>query len=87
MNERRFPQQNGDVDAMLRLCGGRAAYNSRRRLIAIRRRYDLVSLLSELDITRRGWKSEAAKRLGVHRGTITRDFRALQATFWQEQNL
>ena len=54
---------------------GRDRYNAWRAAVADSRRCEAGKLLGEVGYPlRRGWQSRLARRLGVHRSTICRDF-------------
>ena len=62
-------------EAVLR-AAGRRRYNSVRRVLAELRRHELIAFWKEHPYTP-GWKAQAARALGVHRSTITRDMGVL----------
>lgn len=63
-------------EAVCRRAGGRRHYNSMRQLHAFERRRALVRFWGDSG-GRPGWQAAAARLLGVHRSTITRDVQTL----------
>lgn len=59
-----------------RRTGGRRHYNSWRKMLAVARRLRLLRLWVENPYLS---KADLARRLGVHRSTVTRDIQALKA--------
>lgn len=58
---------------------GRDRYNAQRSASAEWRRYEASKLLEVVGFPLRwGWQSDLARRLGVHRSTICRDFISLK---------
>ena len=61
---------------------GRDRYNARRSRAAMFRLWQASKLLEEVGyLSKRGWQSELARRLGVHRSTICRDFSVFLESF------
>ena len=58
--------------------GGRRAYNAQRRFAAAQRLADLARLLSVQGSNDRGIQAKMARRFGVSRSTMSRDFAALR---------
>ena len=59
---------------------GRDRYNAQRGGAALHRRCNAWKLAANVGYPfRRGWQSELARRLGVHRSTICRDFAPFKA--------
>lgn len=79
MGQQRTTFSGMTTDELVRFCGGRAAHNRRRQILAEQRRAAVVTLLRDADIQQRGWKAAIAKELGVHRSTVTRDIQKLAA--------
>jgi len=65
-----------DLQTASRRAGGRRAYNRRRTCAALFRLRQVLNELKETGFAR-GYKSEIARRLGLHRSTINRDFKRL----------
>ena len=76
---KRTPFRGMSDEQKMRFCGGRSAYNSRRKLEAVHRRMQVAKLLRAADIGRRGWQADIARELGCHHSTISRDIAALAA--------
>jgi hypothetical protein len=68
---------NLDWEATCRRASGRRHYNSVRQFLANYRLTQLVELLHETGF-RRGYQTQIAKELGVHRSTICRDLARLR---------
>ena len=67
--------QETDFLSISKRAKGRDRYNARRNARAGWRRYEASKLLEEVGYPlRRGWQSDLARRLGVNRSTICRDF-------------
>jgi hypothetical protein len=63
-------------DEACRRAAGRRHYNSLRRLHALIRRSEVVRFWGESK-GQAGWQARAARALGVHRSTVSRDVQAL----------
>jgi len=71
-----------DWPTVSRRAAGRRRYNSRRTSRVLHRRFQASQLLEEVGYPlKRGWQSELARRLGVHRSTICRDFAPFNEAF------
>lgn len=72
-----------DWDTVCRRAAGRLAYNRRRQWQRLWRRVDLVKAMAKcrapLGFLTRGFQTELAVALGVHRSTVCRDIKALLA--------
>ena len=79
-----------DSQTAARRAGGRRRYNAWRRLLAHARLGAVVKELNEVGFSR-GYQSEIARRLGVHRSTVHRDFKkfalAERGYYWEEIEL
>ena len=73
------PTDGMESDRLNRLIGGRRRHNRLRAVLAQQRRGEVARLMSQFDIRKRGWQAEVARQLGVHRGTVCRDFAAMLA--------
>ena len=61
---------------------GRTQYNKRRTYAAHLRQWKCTKLLEEVGYPlRRGWQSDLARRMGVSRSTICRDFKLTDEAF------
>ncbi len=71
--------RNTRWDEVCRRASGRRRYNAVRRLHAELRRHDLIERARELGtwLTERGFQAAQARRLGVHRSTISRDVKLI----------
>jgi hypothetical protein len=69
-----------DFDTVCRRAAGRRRYNASRALRRLVRRWKVSELVWKY-LRQYGWfrgiKARVARELGVHRGTISRDWRAL----------
>jgi len=66
-----------------RRAGGRRRYNAWRRFAQLHRRHLLSEALQETGMGR-GYQSQLARRLGVHRSTVHRDVQALLGQIREE---
>ncbi|NIR49637.1 helix-turn-helix domain-containing protein, partial [candidate division KSB1 bacterium] len=70
-----------DFETVKKRAGGRRHYNSVRRLYAVLRKNE-VALLFAQGVR----KAEIARRLGVHRSTVSRDVKGFFQTLREEQD-
>lgn len=79
-----------DFQTAARRAGGRRAYNNWRHLLSNVRLGAVVNELKGIGFGR-GYQAEIARRLGVHRSTINRDFKKLDLVQrgyrWEEVDL
>lgn len=78
---------DGGNTAISRFASGRRRHNRRRQFAALSRRVKVAHMLAGTDPAelRYGFKSRAAKELGVHRSTIARDLKTLRKTALQPE--
>jgi hypothetical protein len=74
-----FWNQRTDFESVCRRASGRRRYNAVRHLDMLMRRQETAELALRLGrgFFGRGARAEIARRLGVHRSTISRDVKAL----------
>ena len=68
-------------EAICRRAGGRRRYNQVRQWAADMRLHEVAKLLNEVEHSR-GYQTRIAKRLGVHRATVSRDLARLKRIYW-----
>jgi DNA invertase Pin-like site-specific DNA recombinase len=80
MNREQWSSPTSDGIAARR-AGGRRRIKAWRRFNALHRRMQLSTLLKAVGLGH-GWKTEAAKRLGVSRRTVGRDQDVIRQDTW-----
>jgi hypothetical protein len=75
-----------DQERLFHRAGGRRHYNSMRQLQAVLRRAALLRYLRRGGVCtgQWGWQSRAARALGVHRSTISKDWAAVLRQLHQQ---